>query len=223
MRSGARNLNQLHGAVSARAVESWSPCEGISILHGEYQHVLADLPDGCVDLVITDPPYGTTALEWDDVPDFEIFWTIMNRLLKSTGVLISFCAQPFTTDRINSNRKQFRYELIWHKTLPVGFLDSKVRPLRAHENIAVFARKLKASTYNPQMSAGTPYKGRSTNSAVQHYGAVKRCIADNLGTRYPQSVVTQQFTSTSATPNTEALGIAGMANSHLQQSRRACT
>lgn len=163
----------------------------ISILHGDYRTALSKITPGSVDLVLTDPPYGTTAIKWDTAPNLGEFWDLINGALKETGVVVSFCAQPFTTDLINSNRKNFRYELIWHKTLAVGFLDAKVRPLRAHENIVVFCRKLKSSTYNPQMVEGTPYKKRSTAQRSAHYGNVRGVAdpKDNSGTRYPRSVM----------------------------------
>lgn len=162
------------------------------ILHGDYRGALAQLEPGSVDLVLTDPPYGTTALKWDTAPNLAEFWQLINRVLKETGVVVSFCAQPFTTDLINSNRKEFRYELIWSKTCPVGFLDSKMRPLRAHENIVIFARKLKASTYNPQMTVGTPYtRKRTAPRETAHYGKIKDSgmPTNNTGTRYPRSVL----------------------------------
>lgn len=158
------------------------------IFQGDYRLGLAKLPDASVDLVLTDPPYGTTAIGWDTAPDLQEFWSIVNRVLKPEGVVVSFAAQPFTTDLINSNRKNYRYELIWHKSLAVGFLDAKIRPLRAHENIVVFARKLKASTYNPQMGVGKPFKGKQTGECA-HYGQKRHHIADNKGTRYPRSVL----------------------------------
>lgn len=163
----------------------------VSMLHGDYRTALAKLTPGSVDLVLTDPPYGTTALKWDTAPNLAEFWDLVNGALKETGVVVSFCAQPFTTDLINSNRKNFRYELIWHKTCPVGFLDSRVRPLRSHENIVVFARKLKSSTYNPQMTVGVPYTKSRGSDRVSHYGNVKAVEATvNTGERYPRSVLT---------------------------------
>lgn len=159
-----------------------------TIFQGDYREGLAKLADASVDLVLTDPPYGTTAIGWDTAPDLQEFWQVVNRVLKPEGVVVSFAAQPFTTDLINSNRKNFRYELIWHKSLAVGFLDAKIRPLRAHENIVVFARKLKSSTYNPQMGVGKPFKAKQGGVAA-HYGQQRGGNSDNHGTRYPRSVL----------------------------------
>lgn len=164
----------------------------VMILQCDYREGLSRLEAQSVDLVLTDPPYGTTSIKWDQAPDLREFWELVNYSLKDNGVVVSFCAQPFTTDLINSNRRHFRYELIWHKTMAVGFLDAKKRPMRAHENLAVFCRKPGGSTYNPQMTEGKPYKkSAGPGKPAVHYNGKRRTGGrDNAGTRYPRSVMT---------------------------------
>lgn len=167
------------------------------LICGDGYEVIESLSAGSVDAVITDPPYGTTALAWDKRMDYARFWAGVTRVVKETGIIAVFCAQPMMTDLINSNRKHFRYDLIWHKTTPVGFLDANRRPLRAHENIAIFCQKwrgagnAKLSTYNPQFWYGKPYAKRAAGKErCAHYGTfkdVQRGSED--GRRHPISVL----------------------------------
>ncbi len=150
-----------------------------------------------IDTIITDPPYGTTRLAWDHAIDLDLFWDKANRAIKPNGVIVMFSQQPFTTRLINSNREHFRYELIWRKSSPVGFLDAKIRPLRIHENILIFCdhyrgvhNKLR-SVYNPQFTAGKPYvRTRSAGNRAEHYGNfTEQTTSVNEGKRYPVDVL----------------------------------
>lgn len=159
--------------------------------------MLPKLPTTSVDVVITDQPYGTTALAWDRPIQWAEWWEQINRIAKPTAPVVCFSQQPFTTDLINSNRRAFRYELIWAKTMPVGWLDAKKRPLRAHENILIFCREYRGqrnalkSVYNPQMTQGAPYQRRPGHRRPSaHYGSnVYDGGQRNTGTRYPRSVL----------------------------------
>ena len=106
------------------------------------------IPDGSVDMVLCDLPYGTTQLKWDVRLPFDKLWEQWLRVCKPNAAIVLFSSQPFTTDLINSNRKMFKYEIIWKKTQRTGFFDAKKRPLRLHENILLFYDK--QPTYNPQ-------------------------------------------------------------------------
>jgi len=118
------------------------------IYHGDCLEVMKDIPDGSVDMILCDLPYGTTRLEWDNVIPFDKLWEQYFRVAKENAAFVLTAQQPFATDLINSCRKHFRYEIIWQKTQVMGFLDAKRKPLRTHENILLFYRKL--PTYNPQ-------------------------------------------------------------------------
>ena len=117
------------------------------------------IPDGTVDMVLTDPPFGTLNAFWDRQLPLSEMWTEFKRVTKPNAAMVIFSQLPFAVDVINANRKQFRYEWIWHKTMPVGFLNANKMPLRAHENILVFYHKL--PTYNPQWWYSTPYSVKS--------------------------------------------------------------
>ena len=106
------------------------------------------IPDGSVDMILADPPYGTTAYKWDSVIPFEPMWEQLKRVIKPNGAIVMTASQPFTTVLASSNLKQFRYEWIWQKSNSTGFQLAKKMPMKKHENVLVFYKKL--PTYNPQ-------------------------------------------------------------------------
>lgn len=110
---------------------------------------LLDLLDpGSVDAIITDLPYGTTACSWDEIIPFAPMWAGVKRVLKPRGAFVTTASQPFTSKLIMSNLEWFRYELIWRKSRPVGFLNAKIMPLKDIENVLIFSSC--NTTYNPQ-------------------------------------------------------------------------
>jgi site-specific DNA-methyltransferase (adenine-specific) len=151
------------------------------------------MPDNSVDCIITDPPYYSTDLAFDKASriDFDLWFKECFRVLKDSGNLISF--SDFKLAREISLRKEFRYEIIWHKTRSMGFFDANLRPLRNHEYILVFGKEgfKKESTYNPQKTQGEPY-GNKGNQTNKHYGELKEHIQiiNKDGLRYPVSVQT---------------------------------
>lgn len=120
----------------------------MKLLNGDCLKLMQDIPDGSVDLVLCDPPYGTTDCQWDSVLPFDQLWAEYNRLLKPDGAAVLFSAQPFTTQLISSNRKNFRYCWYWLKNQATGFTFAKHQPMRRVEDVCVFYRK--RPTYNPQ-------------------------------------------------------------------------
>jgi DNA modification methylase len=106
------------------------------------------IEDKSVDMILCDLPYGTTACKWDSVIPFEPLWKQYERVIKDNGAIVLTASQPFTTVLSHSNIKIFRYELIWQKNNFTGFLNAGRMPLKAHENILIFYKKL--PTYNPQ-------------------------------------------------------------------------
>lgn len=160
----------------------------VKLLQGDCLELMKDIPDGSVDCIITDPPYGTTHCDWDEVPDLKLFFEHGFRVLKENGALISFSQLPFAVVLINTCRKYFRYEIIWQKTKAVGFLNANKMPLRAHENILVFYRKL--PVYNPQKTKGAPYKSRGGGATTVLYGYKKPYESNNItGDRHPHDVL----------------------------------
>lgn len=97
----------------------------IDLKCGDCLELMKDIPDKSIDLILCDLPYGTTRIEWDKPISFEPLWEQYNRIIKDNSAILLFSVQPFTTDLINSNRKMFRYEIIWEKTQPTGFYNAK--------------------------------------------------------------------------------------------------
>jgi site-specific DNA-methyltransferase (adenine-specific) len=151
---------------------------------------MAGLEANSIDLVLTDPPYGTTACAWDTVIPFDLMWENLHRLGKESAAFVFTACQPFTTRLGNSNLGNLRYAWAWVKNYSTGFLNAKARPLRAHEDVLVFYRK--QPTYNPQYWYSTPYK--SSNRGRSKGGECYRPIDDKTagsqdGRRYPLSVL----------------------------------
>lgn len=161
----------------------------IDCRRGDCLELLATLGGESVDAVITDLPYGTTDLAWDQRLDLATWWREITRVTKPTAIICTFSAYPLTLDLIASNRPAFRYELVWEKVRPVGFLDANRRPLRAHEQILVFARKMKGATYNPQKTPGKPYRSKGSHVGTLVYRHHGRVASENHGDRHPRSVL----------------------------------
>ena len=152
--------------------------------------LLASLPDASVDLVLSDPPYGTTKADFDCAIDLPALWVELKRVAKPGAALVFTASQPFTTDLINSNRKQFRYEWIWVKSQATGFLTAKYKPLKRHESVIVFCER--GAPYYPQMGAGKPYSKRRFGIAAVYSKTSRVNSASPTGDRYPTSVLEYQ-------------------------------
>lgn len=126
------------------------------LVRGDCLRVMPKFPARKIDLVLCDPPYGTTANKWDIILPFDRLWNCYNHVAKLDAPLVLFSAQPFTTDLIQSNRKNFRYVWIWEKNTQTGIALAGKQPMRKHEDLVVFYRKF--GTFNPQM--------RPTESAI---------------------------------------------------------
>jgi site-specific DNA-methyltransferase (adenine-specific) len=116
---------------------------------GDCLEVMKDIPDGSVDMVLTDPPYGTTQCKWDSVIPFEPMWEQLRRLAKKNGAIVMTASQPFTSALIMSNVKMFKYCWVWEKTQAVGHLNAWRMPMRKHEDICVFSAG--TVSYIPQL------------------------------------------------------------------------
>ena len=163
------------------------------ILLGDCLELMKDIPNGSIDMILCDLPYGTTACAWDAVIPFEPLWNCYKRLIKENGAIVLFGSQPFTTDLINSNREWFRYEIIWDKCKGGNFLQANKMPLRRHENIIIFYKGL--PTYNPIMTNAQKGKVRplrkNSSQNSENYLDVKNGVQGFGDTtqRFPTSIV----------------------------------
>ena len=121
----------------------------VELYQGDCLEIMKNITDKSVDLILCDLPYGTTACKWDTIIPFDLLWQQYDRIIKDSGAILLFGKQPFTTDLINSNRKLFKYELIWEKDKPTNFALANKQPMCYHENILMFYKK--QPVYNKQM------------------------------------------------------------------------
>ena len=160
----------------------------IRLMQGDCLERMKEIPDGSVDMILTDPPYGTTACKWDTVIPLDAMWEQLKRIIKPNGAIVMTASQPFTTTLIASNMRWFKYSWVWEKTMATGGLLAKTRPLKAHEDICVFYSA--QPTYNQQRGAGEPYtrpEGKKVGSVVGD--RVGGHVTKNAGGRCPRSVL----------------------------------
>lgn len=149
---------------------------------------MKNIPDGSVDMVLCDLPYGTTRCKWDTVVPFNPLWEQYNRVIKDNGAVVLFGGEPFFSELIKSNIQQYRYDWVWIKSKPVGHLNANRQPLRSHENIAVFSKK--APIYIPQgLTPIAPRVIKRTNTGGV-YGEEAGAPSVQKFTNYPRTVLT---------------------------------
>ena len=171
--------------------------ESVKLLQGDCLEVMRSIPDGSVDLILTDPPYGTTACKWDSVIDFDLMWAELKRVIKPNGAIVLFGSEPFSSALRMSNIKQYKYDWVWVKSKPNGWQHSKNKPMSKHEVVSVFssapmghksilgARRME---YNPQ---------GVTNSIVKKVTATAH--GESMGARPNQ--VGREYVSQTGFPN----------------------
>ena len=159
----------------------------MKLYNGDCLEIMKDIPDESIDMILCDLPYGTTKNKWDSIIPLEKLWKQYNRVIKSDGVIVLFSQMPFTIELAKSNIKDLKYEWIWEKEQGTGHLNAKKMPMKAHENILVFYKKL--PTYNPQWEYGKPYIATySTHSS--NYGKQKDSVTTiSDGRRYPKDII----------------------------------
>jgi site-specific DNA-methyltransferase (adenine-specific) len=169
----------------------------ITLMHGDCLEKMAEIADGSVDMVLADPPYGTTACKWDSIIPLEPMWEHLKRVIKPNGAIIITSSQPFSSALVMSNVRMFKYDWVWRKPKGTGHLNAKKMPMNNYENISVFYKS--QPTYNPQWTFSKPYtsaksgkvnKVASTEVSNKHFdGPSYRNGSD--GRRYPTRV--QEF------------------------------
>ena len=113
--------------------------DSVLLYHGDCLEEMSKIPNGSVDLVLTDPPYGTTACKWDSVVPFEPMWEHLRRIIKPNGTIVLFGGEPFSSALRMSNIQQYKYDWVWVKNNSVGFVNAKLKPMGKHEIISVFS------------------------------------------------------------------------------------
>lgn len=177
-----------------KEIENIEEIERNSLLLGNCLDIMPKIKDNSVDMILCDLPYGRTRNSWDSIIPFEELWSNYKRIIKSNGVIALFADGMFMADLMVSNRKMWKYNIVWDKVLVSGFLNANKQPLRSHEEIVIFYNK--QPTYNPQKIKGKPNhsKGSSQKNTNNNYGKFE--IVDNkeeLGDmKHPRSIWTFQ-------------------------------
>lgn len=164
-----------------------------TLLNGDCLELMKDIPDGSVDMILCDLPYGTTQCKWDTIIPFDLLWEQYWKVIKANGAIVLTASQPFTSSLIMSQIKNFKYDMVWDKIKGTGFLNAKKMPMRNHESILIFYKKL--PTYNPQKTSG---HARKTSFRAKHlqtdvYGNMKNDYYYDSDQRYPRSI--QKFST----------------------------
>ncbi len=157
---------------------------------GDAIEVMSELPDSSVDMVMVDPPYGTTRCKWDVVIPLEPMWRELRRVCKPNAAMVVMAAQPFTSVLVTSNLKEFRYSWVWDKVTARGHLVAKKRPMAQHEDLCVFYRK--APTYNPQMTKrDKPVRG-TEGKRTEIMGGQSKGFTKIYTHKYPKTILTRK-------------------------------
>lgn len=177
----------------------WNPVKN-KLMLGDCLEKMAEITTGSVDLVLTDPPYGTTACAWDAVIPFEPMWEQVRRVLKPNGAAVFTASQPFTSALVMSNVGWFKYCWVWEKSRATGHVHAKNKPMKKHEDVLVFSpgttvhasQSKTRMTYNPQglVTLDTPVKvlGAKGSMSVMAPRPSHRDYEQEL-TNFPTSIV----------------------------------
>jgi len=155
----------------------------MKLILGDCLDEMKRMPDKSVDLVLTDPPYGTTACKWDSVIPIEPMWEQLKRIIKSNGAIALFGSEPFSSTLRMSNIKNYKYDWIWHKRTSANVALAKYQPLKTHEIISIFNK-----TYYPIMRKGKMRMKGGKVSGGEANGSLKPLYYKS-DTYYPTSVL----------------------------------
>ena len=149
---------------------------------------MKDIPDGAIDMILCDLPYGMTQNQWDCYIPLDLLWEQYTRIIKHNGAIVLTSQGVFTAKLILSQPKLYKYKWIWEKSKPTNFLNAKKQPLRKYEDVCVFYKK--QPTYNPQMIPGEPYdKGVRKDQLSGSYGDFQPVHVRSSGERYPTDII----------------------------------
>ena len=167
--------------------------QNIQLFHGDCMEVMKGIPDKSIDMVLCDPPYGTTILEWDQPLDLDKLWKQYERIIKDNGAIVLFAQTPYDKILGCSNLKLLRYEWIWEKPQATGHLNCNDAPMKSHENILIFYKKL--PTFNPQKTQNHKpvnkfKKTKENQNRTKFYNLQEKEYSGGGSTeRYPRSVL----------------------------------
>ena len=175
----------------------------MQLMKGDCLELMKQIPDGSVDMVLCDLPYGTTQNKWDSVIPFNDLWDQYARVCK--GAIVLTAAQPFTSSLVISNAKSFRYQWVWEKPKASGFLNARRRPLTAHEDIVIFGN---IDTYNPQgLVAVEVNNARKNKAGSGNFGKVSDRPYIQKEGNFPRSVLRFQHETAPVHPTQKPVAL----------------
>ena len=147
----------------------------IELMQGDCLEKMKDIPDGSIDMILCDLPYGTTACKWDTIIPFEPLWEQYKRIIKDNGAIVLTASQPFTSALVMSNPKMFKHAWVWHKKNAGNMLVAKFQPLKTTEDILVFSRGGERVNYFPIYTEGAKDRSRESpqKKKTSLYGSIK--------------------------------------------------
>ena len=164
----------------------------INLMQGDCLERMKEIPDGSVDMILTDPPYGTTACKWDSIIPLKPMWEQLKRIIKPNGAIVLFGTEPFSSALRMSNIKNYKYDWIWEKVRPSNPMLSKKQPLRYNELISVFYKN--QCLYNPQKTKGKKNHGSTKGSHFNHITQAESRYNENTSDlKYPKTI--QKFSN----------------------------
>lgn len=164
--------------------------DSVWLMKGDCLERMKEIPDGSVDMVLTDPPYGTTACKWDSVVILNDMWSELNRIIKPNGPIVMTASQPFTSVLVCSNISKFKHTWVWDKRYPANYPQAKRQPMKRHEDVVVFNSSVE--TYFPQMTErDVPIKkGSNKGAQVFNRGLEREDYNGKVYThKYPESII----------------------------------
>jgi DNA modification methylase len=169
--------------------------DAINLLHGDCLELMKNIPDKSIDMVLCDPPYGTTACKWDVVIPFDLMWIELKRITKDKGAICLFGSEPFSSHLRLSNLKMFKYDWVYEKDNGTNFLNAKFQPFKVHETISVFSymassySKKGSMEYYPQKTFGhKTYRTTNKKSNLTYHSCPDNYFVENIdGSRFPRS------------------------------------
>ena len=155
---------------------------------GDCLEVMKEIPDGVIDMILCDLPYGTTACKWDSIISFEALWKEYERIIKDNGAIVLTASQPFTSALVMSNISLYKHRWVWDKVKPGSGLCAKKAPLRNVEDILVFCKG--SANYYPQMIPKKKRAEKKNDSNGEAFGGAKvERFHDNKGVGYPKEII----------------------------------
>lgn len=163
--------------------------DNLWFMKGDCLERMKEIPDGSVDMILTDPPYNITACKWDSIIQLEPMWEQLKRVIKPDGAVVLTGNEPFSSHLRLSNLNDYKYDWKWDKVRGSNFATVKIRPFNSFEDVMVFYKK--QPTYNPQMWEGKPYEQKQgyVGEAKQTNLKRKSVVTKSDGRRYPLSII----------------------------------